>query len=103
MAPRFKKMMSHQQAATNLDEISLRPPSNSMVFKPVAAKPQVPMPPGTVTRLISNSDDKKQTSVKLMFRVSIKAGAIQRCSTWKILCLNVKFPSLQILFSVALF
>jgi len=33
LAPRFKKMMGHQPAATSLDEISLRPPSNSMVFK----------------------------------------------------------------------
>jgi len=46
LAPRFKKMMNHQPAATNLDEISLRPPSNSMVFKPLNTKPQInPMPP----------------------------------------------------------
>ncbi|XP_046673047.1 eukaryotic translation initiation factor 4 gamma 2 isoform X1 [Homalodisca vitripennis] len=46
LAPRFKKM-SHQPAATNLDEISLRPPSNSMVFntKQLNTKPQISMPP----------------------------------------------------------
>lgn len=41
LAPRFKRMLNaHQQGSTNVEEISLRPASNSMLFR-THSKPQV--------------------------------------------------------------
>lgn len=41
LAPRFiKRMMTaHEQSAANLEQVSLRPPAHSMLFKPPNAKP----------------------------------------------------------------
>ncbi|XP_075213295.1 N-acetyltransferase 1 isoform X2 [Lycorma delicatula] len=49
LAPRFKRMLNaHQQGSTNVEEISLRPATNSMLFK-TQSKPQIPQRPSLLS------------------------------------------------------
>ncbi|CAH1399349.1 unnamed protein product [Nezara viridula] len=60
LAPRFiKRMMTaHEQSAANLEQVSLRPPAHSMLFKPPNAKPPTQLYsgyPGRTPGLLNDS------------------------------------------------
>lgn len=56
IAPRFiKRMMTaHEQSSGNLEQVSLRPPAHSMLFKPPNTKPTSQLYPGRTPSLLSD-------------------------------------------------
>lgn len=81
IAPRFIKriMTAHEQSAANLEQVSLRPPAHSMLFKPPNANPPSQFA-GRTPGLLSNSNIKPNPPIQTTKEVPIviKPAAIDK-------------------------